>query len=291
MVSLRPLAFLSAFRSSTLWSRRSLAAALSTSFVFSSIPTRAQEKSCNLYSTTMDTGYLDAKSAAALDEELMTTPGFTLEQLMELAGLSVAEAVYTVVEEQRQPVKSSTPQILLICGPGNNGGDGLVAARHLVNFGYQCTIVYPKQSSKQPHYANLVQQCQDVGIEIRQDMPPNLPDFTAIVDAIFGFSFHGEPRAPFDAILKQIKEAQQQGVLTVAVDVPSGWNVNEGDVSGMGFAPNILVSLTAPKLSAKAFEGRHFVGGRFLPPKLAQKYGVNMPPYPGVAQIMEVTQK
>ena len=84
--------------------------------------------------SSVDTGYLDAESAANLDKELMSTPGFTLEQLMELAGLSVAEAVYTVMEEST----SSKPlKILVICGPGNNGGDGLVAARHLVLFGYE----------------------------------------------------------------------------------------------------------------------------------------------------------
>ena len=48
-----------------------------------------------------DTGYLDAKSAAALDVELMSSPGFALEQLMELAGLAVAEAVYSVVQQQQ----------------------------------------------------------------------------------------------------------------------------------------------------------------------------------------------
>lgn len=64
---------------------------------------------------------------------------------MELAGLSVAEAVYQVVPPDDSSSKKST--ILIVCGPGNNGGDGLVAARHLVMFGYNCVVVYPKQSS------------------------------------------------------------------------------------------------------------------------------------------------
>lgn len=73
------------------------------------------------------------------------------------------------------------------------------------------------------------------------------------------------------------------------MDVPSGWNVDQGDVAGLGFVPDVLVSLTTPKESARFFQGRHFVGGRFLPPKLAQKYNVQMPPYPGTSQVMEVT--
>ena len=71
----------------------------------------------------MPTGYLNAADAAALDAELMSTPGYSLEQLMELAGLAVAEAVYQAIP----PSVEKKRKILLVCGPGNNGGDGLVA--------------------------------------------------------------------------------------------------------------------------------------------------------------------
>ena len=64
-------------------------------------------------STDMDTGYLNAEDAAALDAELMSTPGFSLEQLMELAGLSVAEAVYDVIVDESGGKKKHA---LLVCG-------------------------------------------------------------------------------------------------------------------------------------------------------------------------------
>ena len=230
------------------------------------------------------TGVLNAEDAAALDEELMMTPGFTLEQLMELAGLAVAEAIY-------QTAPSPDSRILIVCGPGNNGGDGLVAARHLRLFKFQSIIVvYPKNTSaKQPHYANLVQQCQDFGIPILETMPEDLSNYGMIVDAIFGFSFAGTPREPFGTILNQIMATQKDHSTPVlSVDVPSGWSVNEGDVNGIGFEPDILVSLTAPKVCSIIFRGRHFVGGRFLPPAFAAKYGIQMPPYPGTAQVMEL---
>lgn len=234
------------------------------------------------------TGYLNAADAAALDQELMSTPGYSLEQLMELAGLSVAEAVYQVLSSP--PIRKEKPKILLICGPGNNGGDGLVAARHLVFFGFECIVVYPKQSKKQ-HFVNLVQQCHDVEIPVLEDMPLDLTGFDAIVDAIFGFSFKGAPREPFASALQLMMEAQKTGVPVISVDVPSGWNVDEGDVTGMGFVPEVLISLTAPKESARGFSGRHFVGGRFLPPKLATKYNIRMPPYPGVHQVVEIDKE
>ena len=251
----------------------------------------ATKRTIMSHSSAIDTGYLNAADAASLDEELMSSPGFTLEQLMELAGLSVAEAVYQVLHER---ARMENPKILLICGPGNNGGDSLVAARHLVMFGYKhVTIVYPKRSySRQPHYANLVQQCEDVNISVLDVMPEDWTTYDCFVDSIFGFSFQGEPRPPFDAILKQLQVAAEDPTkVVVAVDVPSGWNVNGDDTDDHHhkFMPDVLVSLTAPKLFAKHYTGRHFVGGRFLPPALAEKYQIRMPPYPGVSQVVDVT--
>ncbi|KAG8424693.1 hypothetical protein J3458_001465 [Metarhizium acridum] len=86
---------------------------------------------------------LGAKTATALDQELMSTCAFSIDQLMELAGLSVSQAVYRV-----HPLNKGR-RVLVACGPGNNGGDGLVAARHLFYYGYQPTIFYPKRSKNE----------------------------------------------------------------------------------------------------------------------------------------------
>lgn len=69
--------------------------------------------------------------AVALDQDLMGPLGFSVDQLMELAGLSVACAVAEQTERSK---------VLVLVGPGNNGGDGLVAARHLHHFGYQVEV-------------------------------------------------------------------------------------------------------------------------------------------------------
>lgn len=73
----------------------------------------------------------------------MSTCAFSIDQLMELAGLSVSQAVYRV-----QPLEKGR-RVLVACGPGNNGGDGLVAARHLFFYGYTPTIFYPKRSKNE----------------------------------------------------------------------------------------------------------------------------------------------
>jgi len=68
----------------------------------------------------------------------MSSPGFSVDQLMELAGLSVSQAVDNFLQQSTR-----SASVLILCGPGNNGGDGLVAARHLFHFGYRPVVVYP----------------------------------------------------------------------------------------------------------------------------------------------------
>ena len=60
----------------------------------------------------------------------------------------------------------------------------------------------------------------------------------------------------------------------------------KGDTTGGGLRPDSLVSLTAPKEAAAFFQGRHFLGGRFVPPFIAEKYKLRLPAYPGVSQVV-----
>jgi pyridoxamine-phosphate oxidase len=75
----------------------------------------------------------------------------------------------------------------------------------------------------------------------------------------------------------------------VSVDIPSGWHVENGDTEGTGLLPDMLVSLTAPKRCAKLFNGaHHFVGGRFVPPAIVERYSLRLPPYPGHSMCVRV---
>lgn len=229
----------------------------------------------------MASKFLGAKAAAALDKELMSTGAFSIDQLMELAGLSVSQAVYRV-----QPPNSGR-RILVACGPGNNGGDGLVAARHLRHYGYQPTIYYPKRS-KNELYQRLAKQLEDLEIPFTEDFPAAIKSTDHIVDAIFGFSFSGEVREPFPAVIEAIEQTQ---LPVTSVDAPSSWNIEDGPPkSGLGstFHPTALISLTAPKPLVKYFKGRHFIGGRFVAPAIAKKYDFEVPEYDGIDQIVEV---
>jgi len=107
------------------------------------------------------------------------------------------------------------------------------------------------------------------------------------VDAIFGYSFSGEVKPPFGQVLARLKPLKQP---LASVDIPSGWDVERGNVNCQSFEPELLVSLSAPKLCAKHFRGKHFLGGRFIPQAIAAKYQLNLPPFPGTEQIVELTQ-
>jgi NAD(P)H-hydrate epimerase len=78
----------------------------------------------------------------------------------------------------------------------------------------------------------------------------------------------------------------------LAVDIPSSWDVETGPPSsgpGKDFHPEALISLTAPKPWTQHFKGRQFLGGRFVPPAVSEKYGLEVDVYGGIDQIVEFT--
>ncbi|WVQ97936.1 NAD(P)H-hydrate epimerase [Kwoniella sp. CBS 9459] len=247
----------------------------------------------------MSIRYISQKLAQQIDEELMSTAGaFSLDQLMELAGLSCAQAL-----AKSFPVQSHK-RVMVACGPGNQGGDGLVAARHLHHFSYKPTIYLPKPGSKDI-YKRLLKQCENLDIKVISDVDgfkTELGKSDVILDAIFGFSFEPPLRSPFDQVLKAITATS---LPIVSVDIPSGWSVTKGsqplytqpnpELGKDGekelietFTPDVLVSLTAPKEGVREFKGRHWLGGRFVPDALVKKFELNIPPYEGVDQVVEL---
>jgi NAD(P)H-hydrate epimerase len=224
--------------------------------------------------------HLGQREAAAIDQELFTEYQFSVDQLMELAGLACAQAVALAYG----PLTATRP-VLVCCGPGNNGGDGLVMARHLQQLGAAPHLLYPRRTDREL-YGRLVRQAERSGIPFLQELPaqPELDStYSLLVDAIFGFSFQPPVRAQFLPLLAGLATSS---LPVVSIDVPSGWDVEAGpptDPATPRLAPDLLVSLTAPKLCARSFTGRlHYLGGRFVPPALAVKYQLELPAFPGL---------
>jgi len=114
-------------------------------------------------------------------------------------------------------------RVLAIAGPGNNGGDALVAARHLKHFGYEhIEVLYPKRIESPALFPGLVSQLTDLEIPFISSLPADLESkYDFILDGIFGFSFNASSgvRPPFDSILKSLRSTK---VPIVSIDVPSG---------------------------------------------------------------------
>lgn len=195
--------------------------------------------------------------------------------------------------------------MLVVCGPGNNGmtekqsplktkpliqetgGDGLVAARHLAHYGYTPSIYYPKQG-KNELYQRLKTQLHNLSVPFVTDFSSALQQADFLIDAIFGFSFGGPLRDPFPAIIAEMESTR---VPVLSVDAPSSWDIQSGppkEGPGAKFMPQALISLSAPKPCVKYYRGRHFIGGRFLTKEITDKYGLDLPWYPGIDQVMEI---
>ena len=183
---------------------------------------------------------------------------------MELSGLAVAHVVLDTYPPD------AFPSVLAVIGPGGNGGDGMVAARHLASLGYEVSAYYPKRNSR-PLYTNLAASLVQMGVRLVEALPPPSPT-TVVIDAVFGFSFHPPLRTPFDEVLSALRDHAN----VVAVDVPSGWAVDSGPPDGGPTVPypDALVSLMAPKLCARAFRGRSFLGKVIVPPAVAAEHGL-----------------
>ncbi|CEF69358.1 NAD(P)H-hydrate epimerase [Strongyloides ratti] len=228
--------------------------------------------------------YLKQDEAIKIDQELFSTYGFSVDQLMELAGLASAQSV--VAHYENTLLSDKNNEILVICGPGNNGGDGLVCARHLKIFGYCPKIFYPKKS-KNLLMEKLVTQCQHFNIPF-VDKIEDQNKFVLIIDAIFGFSFKPPLREPYEEILKNLEKTN---TCIASIDIPSGWDVETGPLSGdvPVIQPDLLISLTAPKLCSKFFKGTgHYLGGRFVPQSLSDKYQLNLPKYQKTEGILKL---
>ncbi|EKE41906.1 hypothetical protein ENUP19_0054G0008 [Entamoeba nuttalli] len=210
--------------------------------------------------------YLTQEQAIKLDEELMGKYKYSLVQLMEIAGLAVAQVV-----TKEYSIEKGNKRVLILCGPGNNGGDGLVCGRYLSLFGYEVTVFYPKQS-KNEHLQLLIKQLEIQDIPVVTELSSF--EYDVIVDAVFGFSFKGPVRGIFKEIFNHINSLK---VPIISVDIPSGWDVEQGYLQDGIQRCDVLISLSAPKLGVKNFKGIHYLGGRFIPLELKNKLHLILP--------------
>ncbi len=189
----------------------------------------------------------DAEEMRAIDAWAIEERGVPSLELMEAAGRAVAEAVTELAPEGR---------IRVICGKGNNGGDGLVAARHLAGMGYEveALLLGSAEELSEDAAANL----ERFGAEqVSDDLDERLADSGAVVDAIFGTGFAGAPRGPAAAAIEAINRC---GTPVVACDVASGVDASSGEVEDMAVEAAVTVSFHAPKIGHRIAPGKWHTG-------------------------------
>ncbi len=171
-------------------------------------------------------------------------------ELMEAAGEAVAEAAGSVARPGPARV---------VCGKGNNGGDGLVAARLLSGTGYEveALLLWPAEELSADATANLERFEGAVREPDPGEVAAALEGSGVIVDAIFGTGFSGAPRAPADEAIEAINGC---GAPVVAADIASGIDASSGEVAGIGVEADVTVSFHAAKLGHWVAPGKAHTG-------------------------------
>jgi NAD(P)H-hydrate epimerase len=199
-------------------------------------------------------------------EDRCAQDGLTTEMLMENAGRAVAAEVKRILGDISQK------QVLLLIGPGNNGGDGLVAARHLHDLGAKVIVyLFGERPTKDPNLKPIrdrritrVDSARDDNLDTLAELVNSVD---AVVDAIFGtgVATAGKTR-PFGGllvmILDKVKKAKKRrsGLKLIALDLPSGLNADTGDVDPACLQVDNTITLAFPKPGLFKFPGVEKVG-------------------------------
>src|SRR5687767_3591737 len=196
-------------------------------------------------------GVHDAESMRAQDSWAIEERGIPSLELMETAGQAVAEAAAEV---------SGTGPARVVCGKGNNGGDGLVAARELAGTGYetQTLLLWPPEELSDDARVNLERLPDGAARHIEAGaLAEALEGSGVVVDAIFGTGFSGAPRAPADAAIEAINAC---GAPVVAADVASGVDASTGAAAGVAVEADVTVTFHGTKIGHWVAPGKWLTG-------------------------------
>ncbi|PZD94685.1 bifunctional ADP-dependent NAD(P)H-hydrate dehydratase/NAD(P)H-hydrate epimerase [Paenibacillus sambharensis] len=214
-----------------------------------------------------------------LDAEAIGTLGIPSVVLMENAGKALADTVASYAA--RHGIDTSK-RIVILAGKGNNGGDGLVAARHLNELGWQIEVWYAESPDRMVGDAALQRTiiCR-LGIAERIFSEGSEPDWSGaccIVDALLGTGTGGAPREPYAAL---IRAANASGLPIVAADIPSGLDADTGQVYDPCIRAAATVSFAFLKRGLVQFPGAGYAGESQavpigIPAVLAQQGDINV---------------
>lgn len=195
-----------------------------------------------------------------LDQRAVADYGIPSPILMENAGRGAADVL------ERLGINGP---VVICCGKGNNAGDGLVIARHLDLRGYlvQIILAMPGEELTGDAAVNyqIAQRAQLPLIVLGENfseelIASHLAGADWIVDALLGTGAQGEPRPPFDRIIRAVNDAHRNGKKVLAVDLPSGLDCDSGRPSQTTIQADHTVTFAAIKPGLISETGRQFAG-------------------------------
>ena len=194
-------------------------------------------------------------------EEKCACIGLPPSTLMENAGRAVAEEVRRILGGIGEKY------VLVLVGPGNNGGDGLVAARYLHDWGVQVKLYFMSQRPTDDANLKLVKERDISYVEANQDKDLSrlnglLVSTDSVLDAVFGIGRNRPLRGMFASVLDQVNcfKKEHPGLRIIAVDLPSGLNADSGAVDPVCLCADNTITLGFPKMGLFNFPGVVNVG-------------------------------
>jgi NAD(P)H-hydrate epimerase len=220
-----------------------------------------------------DVPVLTTSQMMEVDRLMIEEYRIELIQMMENAGRNLAELARRELDGQ-----VAGRSITCLCGAGNNGGGGLVVARHLHNWGAMVKVVLAFESSHfkevPAHQYNILTQ---MGVDTITD--PELAEQDLIIDALIGYGLRGDPRQP---VAGWIEKANDSGSPILALDAPSGLDTTTGVSGNPCINAKATLTLALPKTGLMTSESKNCVGDLYLadisvPRELYQRMGIEVP--------------
>jgi hydroxyethylthiazole kinase-like uncharacterized protein yjeF len=194
-----------------------------------------------------------AEVATQADRHTIEVLGMPSPVLMERAALCVCAQIEALLE------RGAGSSVLILVGPGNNGGDGLAAARvlHVRGRSVRAILVSARHNEA---VARQLALARAHGVEIAEQLPepPSAP--TIVVDALLGTGSRGAPRGAIADALSWLAALERPRVSVVAVDLPSGIDVDTGAVPGVVATADVTVTFQRSKPGLHLTPAREHVG-------------------------------
>lgn len=206
---------------------------------------------------------LTPKEMAELDRITIEDLGIHQNILMENAGRTVFSILENEMDEPFDDLKA-----VVICGPGNNGGDGFVVARYLLEKVKKLSVYVLGDKAKYRGAAldnlSILEKLRDFKDfklvfpdRMTGDIREDIQSADIVVDAIFGTGFKGKPEGIFWEFIDTINQTDG---FVVAVDIPSGVNGYNGETGGIAVDADITVTMAFPKLGHFLYPGKLYSG-------------------------------